>query len=398
VKRRALSLLSLGHLTVDVTSGALVAMLPYLQAKFALSYLLLAAVSATYQITSSIAQPVFGVISDRGAKRFLIPLGVLLAAGGFSVLGIASTYPLVIAAVAVTGIGSAIFHPEATKSARFVSGARRATGMSVFSIGGNIGVALGPLVVTAIVVSVGPTGTWIYMIPGVLVTAIMAFIAPAIESAETAHIAASPKGKRPSRRGAMAMLIAVVALRSIIYSGILIFVPLYAVHVLHHPASSTGPLLFAILGAGAASTVAGGAIADRIGNNRTMLVSLACVPILLALYIVSPGVTAVVAIALAGACIISTTSISVVMAQDYMPSRLALAASLVIGFTSGLGGLAVAGLGRLADIAGLLTVLWVLVGVAAAGTLFTALLPGESEGRSQLREETRALPEIAKPA
>ncbi|HEY7980092.1 MAG TPA: MFS transporter [Candidatus Eremiobacteraceae bacterium] len=398
MKRRALSLLSLGHLTVDVTGGALIAMLPYLQAKFDLSYLLLAAVSTTYQITSSIAQPVFGVISDRGAKRFLIPLGVLLAAGGFAVLGLAPTYPLVLAAVAITGIGSAIFHPEATKSARYVSGPKRATGMSFFTIGGNIGVALGPLVVTAIVVSVGPTGTWIYMIPGVLVTIIMAFIAPAIESAESAHVAASPKGKTPSRRGAMAMLIAVVALRSVIYSGILIFVPLYAVHVLHHPASSTGPLLFAILGAGAVSTVAGGAIADRLGNKRTMLASLACVPVLLAVYVTSPNAVGVVAIALAGACIISTTSISVVMAQDYMPSRLALAASLVIGFTSGLGGLVVAGLGRLADISGLHTVLWALVGIAAAGTLFTALLPGESEGRSRWRGETRALPDIAKPA
>ena len=86
------------------------------------------------------------------------------------------------------------------------------------------------------------------------------------------------------------------------------------------------------------------------------------------------------------------------MAQDYMPSRLALAASLVIGFTSGLGGLAVAGLGRLADLSGLRAVLWVLVGVAVAGTMFTAFLPGEREGRSQLREETRALPEVAKPA
>ena len=398
MKRRALSLLSPGHLTVDVTSGALVAMLPYLQSKFALSYLLLAAVSTTYQITSSIAQPVFGVISDRGAKRFLIPLGVLLAAGGFAVLGIAPTYPLVLAAVAVTGIGSAIFHPEATKSARFVSGAKRATGMSFFTIGGNIGVALGPLVVTAIVVSVGESGTWIYLIPGIIVTLLMAIVTPAIDSAESAHIAAAPKGHTRSRRGAMAMLVAVVALRSTVYSGILIFVPLYAVHVLHHAASSTGPLLFAILGAGAASTVAGGAIADKLGNKRTMLASLACVPVLLAVYVLSPGAVGVVAIALAGACIISTTSITVVMAQDYMPSRLALAASLVIGFTSGLGGLAVAGLGRLADISGLDTVLWALVAIAIAGTLVTALLPGDGEGRISRREETRALPEIAKPA
>jgi len=398
VKRRALSLLSLGHLTVDVTGGALVAMLPYLQGKFALSYLLLAAVSTIYQVTSSITQPIFGVISDRGAKRFLIPLGVLLAAGGFAVLGLAPTYPLVLGAVAITGIGSAIFHPEATKSARFVSGTKRATGMSFFTIGGNIGVALGPLVVTAIVVSVGPQGTWIYLIPGIIVTIITAFIAPAIQSAETAHFAASPKGRTRSRRGAMTMLVTVVALRSIIYSGILIFVPLYAVHVLNHPASSTGPLLFAVLGAGAASTILGGAIADKVGNKSTMLASLACVPVLLAFYIISPGAAGVVALALAGACIISTTSISVVMAQDFMPSRLALAASLVIGFTSGVGGLAVAGLGRLADMSGLLTVLWVLVGISVAGTLATAMLPGESEGRSARSGETRALPDMAKPA
>ena len=167
---------------------------------------------------------------------------------------------------------------------------------------------------------------------------------------------------------------------------------------LHHDPKSTGPLLFAILGAGAASTIAGGAIADRLGNKRTMLASLACVPVLLALYVLSPGATGVVAIALAGACIISTTSITVVMAQDYMPSRLALAASLVIGFTSGLGGLAVAGLGRLADISGLYTVLWALVGIAIVGTLVTALLPSDGEGRVARREETRALPDIAKRA
>src|SRR4029077_7197205 len=115
--------------------------------------------------------------------------------------------------------------------------------------------------------------------------------------------------------------------------------------------------------------------------KRTMLASLACVPVLLACYVLLPGTLGVVALILAGACLISTTSITVVMAQDFMPSRLALAASLVIGFTSGLGGLAVAGLGRLADLAGLTAVLWALVGIAIAGTLVTALLPGDNEGR-----------------
>jgi FSR family fosmidomycin resistance protein-like MFS transporter len=381
MKRSALSLLSLGHLTVDVTAGALTAMLPYLQSEFALSYVLLAMISTTYQVTSSIAQPIFGVVSDRGAKRYLVPMGVLLAAGGFAMLGKAPTYSLVLAAVALAGIGSAIFHPEATKAARFVSGTSRATGMSYFSIGGNIGVALGPLVVTAIVAWAGTSGTWIYIVPGIIATALVLLAEPAIGRAETAHTAAAPPGKVSSDRRPMTLLIAVVALRSMIYSGILVFIPLYAVHVLHQPKSFTGPLLFAILGTGALSTIVGGAIADRVGNKRTMLTSLACVPLLLATYVVWPGAVGVVALALAGACIISTTSISVVMAQDFMPGRLALAASLVIGFTSGLGGLGVALLGGLADLAGLYVVLWVLVGIAVAGTVLTAFLPARADGR-----------------
>lgn len=395
MKRSALSLLSLAHLAVDVTGGALTAMLPYLQAQFALSYVLLATISTTYQVTSSIAQPIFGIVSDRGAKRYLVPLGVLLAVGGFAALGRAPTYGLVLAAVALTGIGSAIFHPEATKSARFVSGSSRATGMSYFSIGGNIGVALGPLVVTAIVAWKGTQGTWVYLIPGLVATMLVLFAGPAIQRAETAHAAAAPPGKIRSLRGPMTLLIAVVALRSMIYSGMLVFIPLYAVHVLDQPTSFTGPLLFAILGAGALSTVAGGAIADRLGNKRTMLTSLAFVPAFLAAYIIAPGVVGIIALALAGACIISTTSITVVMAQDFMPGRLALAASLVIGFTSGLGGIGVALLGRVADLEGLRVVLWVLVAVAAAGTALTAFLPAGSEKRARDTQIAAAIPEPA---
>src|SRR5215469_616270 len=109
MKKRSLSLLSISHLTVDVTSGALPAILPFIQNEFGLSYLLLAVVATTYQVTSSIAQPIFGALSDRGAQRFLMPIGVLLAAGGFGAFGVAPTYGLLLVAVAVSGMGSAIF-------------------------------------------------------------------------------------------------------------------------------------------------------------------------------------------------------------------------------------------------------------------------------------------------
>ena len=378
MKGRSLSVLSLGHVSVDVTAGALPAILPFLQREFDLSYLMLAVVATTYQVTSSIAQPIFGIISDKGARRFLIPLGVLLAAGGFSAIGLAPTYIAMLIAVAVAGIGSAIFHPEATKSARYVAGDRKATGMSFFTIGGNIGVALGPLVVTSLIAWRGLHGTALYLLAGIAAAAGVAAIGPSIARAETAHLAGRRPTSKDADKRAMIILVVVVAFRSIVFSGILVFVPLYAVNVLHHSPSANGPLLFAILAAGALSTVVGAALGDRFGNRRTMAVSFAFAPPLLAIYLLWPNIVGVCALVLVGAFLIATTTISVVMAQEFLPHRIALASALVIGFTSGLGGVVIAGFGRLADVAGLSVVLWSLVGVSIVGTALSLALPESS--------------------
>jgi len=379
MRRRSLSLLSFGHLAVDVTAGALPAALPFLQKEFGLSYLMLAVVATTYQATSSIAQPIFGALSDQGARRFLMPLGVLLAAGGFAALGVAPTYPIMLAAVALAGIGSAIFHPEATKSARYVAGALRATGMSFFTIGGNIGVALGPLVFIGLVTWRGLSGTSLYLVVGAVAALAIVVIGPSIARAEVAHRALGSPTSADAKPGAMAALVTVVALRSVIYGGILVFVPLYAVNVLHHDPAQNGPLLFAILAAGAVATVIGAAIGDRVGHRRTMAISFAFVPPLLAVYIVIPSAVGIAALVLAGGFLIATTSISVIMAHEYLPHRIALASALVIGFPSGLGGLVIAGLGRLADVAGLPVVLWSLVAVSVIGTALSTLLPADHD-------------------
>ena len=382
MKRRPLSLLSFGHLIVDVTGGAVPAALPFLQREFGLSYLMLAVVATTYQVTSSIMQPIFGTFSDSGARRYLIPLGVLLAATGFASLGVAPSYPLMLVAIAVAGMGSAIFHPEATKSARFVSGPLRATGMSFFTIGGNVGVALGPLVLTSLVAWRGLHGTAAYAAAGLVTAIVVAAIGPSIARAETAQA----KGVRPTRADAdhrgMTLLVVVVAMRSVIYGGILVFVPLYAVNVLHHAPSQNGPLLFAILAAGAIATIVGAAIGDRVGHKQTMTISFAFVPPLLAVYLLWPGPIGVAALVLVGAFLIGTTTITVVMAHEFLPHRIALASALVIGFTSGIGGVAIAGFGQLADVAGLGAVLWSLVGVAVVGTALTTLVPAGARARA----------------
>jgi len=376
INRRLLGLLSLGHLSVDVTGGALPAILPFLQREFHLSYLLLAAVIMTSNVTSSIVQPAFGIASDRAPARFLLPLGVLFSVAGFAALGIAPTYGLLLLAVAVSGIGSAIYHPEASKAASFVAGSRRATGMSVFSVGGNIGFALGPLVLTAIVALWGFHATWVLVVPGVAMAAALAAVLPALAAAAAAHATVHSSGEeRRSYPGRMTLLVIIVALRSVVYGGMLTFVPLYAVNVLHHAPAGSGVLLFLILGAGAAGTVFAGPIADRIGKKTTMLASLACLPVFLAGYLLAPGGLALIFLILAGAALVGTFTLTLIMGQEYLPNRLALASALMIGFTSGLGGLAVGALGRLADVAGLGATLWTLVVCALAAFVLTIALP-----------------------
>lgn len=142
---KVLVLLSLGHLSTDIYQGALPAILPFLKAKLSLSYALAGLVMLASNLTSSVIQPLFGYISDKEEKPFLLPLGCLVAGIGFSLLSIPSSYPLILALVVVSGLGIASYHPEGFKTAYYFTGQRAATGMSVFSVGGNLGFALGPV-------------------------------------------------------------------------------------------------------------------------------------------------------------------------------------------------------------------------------------------------------------
>lgn len=374
MNKRVLGLLSLGHLTVDCAGGALPALLPLVQSRFHLSYALVGVVVMAYNLTSSIIQPAFGWASDRRAMRWLLPAGVLLAMAGLAAVGVAPTYGLLIGAVCLLGIGNAVYHPEGSKSARYVVGRMQSTGMAVFSVGGNIGFALGPLVVAALLATTGAGGTWILIIPGVVVAFLVAAVLADIKTAASAHAKSGDAG--PSQPWAMALLVIVVSLRATVHAGVYTFVPLYGANVLGRPATENSLLLFAFLAAGALGTIAAGPIADRFGKKPTLLVSFALAPPLLAAFLLVPGVLGVIALCLAGAFLIGTFAITLVMGQEFMPRRLALASSLMIGFTIGVGGVGVALLGRLADVAGVTTTLWALVALAAGSVIVTALVPG----------------------
>src|ERR671933_61984 len=173
-----MALLSSGHFATDLASGSLPALLPLLRYKFALSYTLICVLVLAFQVTSSLIQPLFGLWSDRRGAMWLLPTGVALAGLGIALAADAPSYGLVVVFVVVSGLGIAAYHPEGSKFAAYVSGRRRASGMSLFSIGGNMGYGLGPLVTTAIVGAVGLRGGWLVAAPTFVVSAALLALGP----------------------------------------------------------------------------------------------------------------------------------------------------------------------------------------------------------------------------
>ena len=357
-----LALLALGHLVVDTNQGALPALLPFLKVKFGLTYAAAGVVLLVGNVTSSVVQPVFGYLADRTARRWLLPWGLVVASVGIGLAGLAPSYAVLLAVVVVAGLGIAAYHPEGYKTAHQVAGDRKATGLSLFSIGGNVGIALGPPVVTALVTGLGLAGTLGMLVPGVLVAALLGAVLPRLLPAAGAAARARPlRAGGRDMRGAMAILVGVVTVRSWAQLGLVAYVPFYYVDLLKADRAVVGPLLFAFLGAGAVGTLIGGPIADRWGARRYITYTLVLTTPLLWGFLLRQGDGLGVACLVAtGFILISTFSVTVALAQSYLPRSLGMAAGLVVGLAIGTGGVGVAIFGWVADHWGLFPTLWLI--------------------------------------
>src|SRR5881397_1491943 len=178
IDRRAMALLSTSHLATDFANGALPALIPFLRDRFSLSYTLVGVLVLSSQASSSLIQPLFGLWSDRRGALWLLPGGVALASVGIALAADAPQYWLVVVFVLVSGVGVAAFHPEGSKFAGYVSGRRRASGMAWFSIGGNLGFALGPVVTTVLVHQYGLRGGLLLAVPCLAAAALALALTP----------------------------------------------------------------------------------------------------------------------------------------------------------------------------------------------------------------------------
>ena len=356
---KLIALLSIGHFVVDLNQGSLPALLPFLKTAHQLSYAAVATIVLAANVASSIVQPLFGYFADQTARRWMLPASVLLTGAGFALMGLAPGYAALLGLVIVMGLGVAAYHPEAYKTATTVAGERKATALSWFSLGGNVGIALGPPVITTLVTVVGLTGSLGLLAPTLIATALLLAVLPAFSQSATPRAAAAAAARGVNMPRAMALLILVVTIRSWTTLGFTTFVPFYYIDTLGADPRLVGPLLFVFLGAGAAGTVVAGPLADRWGARAFMQwVLLAALPFGV-LFLLVRGPLAFVMLGIFGALLTSSFTVSVVLGQAYMPRNAGTASGLIVGFAIGAGGLGVTALGWVADRYGLPVALWI---------------------------------------
>jgi len=366
--------LSSGHLATDLAQGSLPALLPYLVDKFGLSYTAAGALALAATISSSLIQPAFGVWSDARGALWLLPAGVAVAGVGMGAAAIAPAYGLVFLAVLVAGVGVAAYHPEGSKFANYASGERRASGMSFFSVGGNVGFALGPLLAAGLISALGLKGGVLLAVPGLLVAGALVFVLPYLADFAPSKERRVAAPARHSERRGLTLLLVVVGLRSVAHMGLFTFIPLWEKSKGHSATHGT-VVLAGFLIAGAVGTLLGGPLADRFGRRPVLRWSFVAATPLILVYVLVGGIVGVIAVALAGAAVIGTFGVSLVMSQEYMPGRVGVASGLSIGLAIGLGGVAAVTLGAVADAIDLRTAVLATAAGPALALFVSLLLP-----------------------
>jgi MFS transporter, FSR family, fosmidomycin resistance protein len=373
--------LSGGHLATDLAQGSLPALLPFLVDEFDLTYTMAAALVLAATFSSSVIQPVFGLWSDARGALWLLPAGVALAGVGMGATAVAPAYWVALLCVLAAGVGVAAYHPEGSKFASYVSGARRASGMAFFSVGGNVGFALGPILAAALILAFGLDGAVLLAVPGLLVALGLLFVLRYLADFAPPTDLTRESGRARAERRGLTLLLAVVGLRSVAHMGLFTFIPLWE-KAQGHSATFGTWVLGGFLIAGAVGTLAGGRLADRFGRRPVLRWSFVVATPLIVVYVLVGGAIGITAVILAGAAVIGTFGVSLVMSQEYMPGRVGMASGLSIGLAIGLGGVAALTLGAVADAVDLRTaVLATALGPALALVVSMFLPPAPSRRR-----------------
>ena len=393
-------MLAIGHFSVDVAQGAVPALLPFMVTDRGYSFAAASGLMLALLASSSIVQPAFGRLTDLRPLPWLMPAAVVTAGVGIAATGWLASYPATFAAVVIAGLGVAAYHPEGARYANYVSGDRRATGMSIYSVGGNAGLAAGPIFVTPLVLAFGLHGTAALLILPLIVAAVLVGELPALRAAAP-RVVETHEEATPARNnwGAFGRLTVVIGLRSTVFYGMATFVPLYFISELGSSTAMGNAALSVLLVCGGIGTLIGGRLADRFARRTVLRVSIGLLTPLIVLFLLGGPVVATITAGLVGAAAVGSFSITLVMGQEYLPGHLGMASGMSLGFAIGVGGVGAASLGPVADASGIPTVIALLAVLPLPALALAMTLPHADRAvvRSRTPRHAEKLSEAARP-
>jgi FSR family fosmidomycin resistance protein-like MFS transporter len=389
---RVLAAVSFCHVLNDMMQSLLPSIYPILKSSFHLNFTQIGFITLTFQITASLLQPVIGHYTDRKPMPYSLPIGMVFTLVGLLLLAIAPTFPLLLLAAALIGMGSAVFHPESSRVARMASGGKHGFAQSFFQVGGNTGSAIGPLLAVFIILPHGQVGSAWFSIAALLGILVLIRVSRWYK-ARLSHLQSKPakdaeeSAALPRRQviTAIAVLVALIFSKYFYLAGLTSYYTFYLIAKFHVSVQSSQLHLFAFLAAVAAGTLIGGPVGDRVGRKSVIWCSiLGVLPFTLLLPYANLFWTGVLSIII-GFVIASAFSAILVYAQDLVPGRVGMISGLFFGFAFGMGGIGAAVLGKLADMTSIIFVYKVCAYLPAIG-LLTGLLPDSH--KTHREEET----------
>jgi FSR family fosmidomycin resistance protein-like MFS transporter len=381
--------LSVCHMLNDLNQSLVPALYPILKDTYRLDFAQIGMITLAFQLTASMLQPVVGMVTDRRPQPFSLPIAMSCSLVGLLLLSVATSYHLILVSAALVGIGSSVFHPEASRVARMASGGRYGFAQSLFQLGGSTGSAIGPLLAAFVVLPRGQGSVAWFSLLALLAMALLTYVGawysrhPAMAARRGRRnapaVAASPV---PRATVIMAMTVILILLfsKNVYTASLSSYYTFYLMEKFHVSVQSAQLHLFVFLGAVAIGTFAGGPIGDRFGRKPVIWFSiLGAFPFALMLPYASLMWTGVLSVVI-GLILASAFSAIIVYAQELMPGRVGMVAGMMFGFSFGLGGLGAAALGRVADVTGIEFVYHVCSFLPIIG-LLTAFLPNIEEQR-----------------
>jgi FSR family fosmidomycin resistance protein-like MFS transporter len=379
---KVLLALSTAHMLNDIFQAMLPAIYPLLKDSYHLSYTQIGLITLTYQITGSVLQPLVGLYTDRRPLPYSLPVGMCSTLLGMAVLSQAHTFPLMLLAAALMGVGSSVFHPEASRVARMASGGRHGFAQSLFQVGGNFGTSLGPLLAAAIIIPRGQAHilwfTLLAMAGIVLLTRIGGWYQRnmhRLKPKATVHGDFVPvKLGRGQVAWALTVLVALIFSKYFYLISLTNYYTFYLMNKFAVSVQASQVYLFVFLFAVAAGTIIGGPVGDRIGRKRVIWISILGVAPF-SLLLPHAGLAGTIALTVViGVILASAFSAILVYAQELVPGNVGLIAGLFFGLAFGAAGIGSALLGKLADHTSIATVFAVSAWFPLIG-LLTAFLP-----------------------